>query len=133
MSPAQWILGLKVVMAMQDDTKEVLRSRVAEVQRAYGHHNIVFRVLWVVAGATIVIAGLAMTVFPGPAIVVLPVGMAMLAAEFAWARRLLELGIDRGVDAKRRVQRAAPAATRLLTTLTAMSLAAAVVAVVLLR
>jgi hypothetical protein len=122
----------KVVMAMKDDTKEVLRSRVAEVQRAYGHHNIVFRVLWVVAGATVVLAGLAMTIFPGPAIVVLPVGMAMLAAEFAWARRLLELGIDRGVDAKRRVQAVAPAA-RLLTTLTVVSLLAAVVALVVLR
>ena len=117
---------------MEDDTKEVLRNRVADVQRAYGHHNIVFRVLWVVAGATVVVAGLAMTIFPGPAIVVLPVGMAMLAAEFAWARRLLELGIDRGVDAKRRVQAATPA-TRLLTILTVLSLLAAVVAVLVLR
>ena len=117
---------------MRDDTKEVLRSRVAEVQRAYGHHNLVFRILWVAAGATIVLAGLAMTVFPGPAIVVLPVGMAMLAAEFAWARRILELGIDRGVDAKRRLQAVAPGA-RLLTTLTVVSLLAAVVAVLVLR
>lgn len=117
---------------MEDDTKEVLRSRVADVQRAYGHHNIVFRVLWVAAGATVVLAGLAMTIFPGPAIVVLPVGMAMLAAEFAWARRLLEVGIDRGVDAKRRVQAAAPA-TRLLTILTVVCLLAAVAAIVLLR
>lgn len=117
---------------MRDDTKEVLRSRVAEVQRAYGHHNIVFRVLWVVAGATVVLAGLAMTVFPGPAIIVLPLGMAMLAAEFAWARRLLDVGIDRGVDAKRRLQAVAPG-TRLLTTLMVVCLLAAVVAVLVLR
>lgn len=132
MIPAQWILGPKVVIAMRDDTKEVLRSRVAEVQRAYGHHNIVFRVLWVVAGATVVLAGLAMTVFPGPAIIVLPLGMAMLAAEFAWARRLLDVGIDRGVDAKRRLQAVAPG-TRLLTTLMVVCLLAAVVAVLVLR
>lgn len=132
MTPAQFILGPKVVIAMKDDTKEVLRSRVADVQRAYGHHNLVYRILWVVAGATVVLAGLAMTVLPGPAIVVLPVGMAMLAAEFAWARRILELGIDRGVDAKRRVQAAAPG-TRVLTTLSVGSLLAAVAAALLLR
>lgn len=117
---------------MKDDTKEVLRGRVAEVQRAYRHHSIVFRVLWVVAGATIALIGLAMTVFPGPAIVVLPVGMAMLAAEFTWARRLLDVGIERGVDAKRRVQ-AAPAAARLLTTLAMVCFAGAVVTYLLLR
>lgn len=117
---------------MKDDTKEVLRTRVAEVQRSYGRHGLIYRVLWVVAGATIAIVGLAMTVFPGPAVVVLPLGMAMLAAEFTWARRLLDVGIDRGVDAKRRVQAAGPAA-RLLTTLATLSLAGAVVAFVVLR
>lgn len=116
---------------MEDDTKEVLRHRVDRVQRAYGHHNMVFRVLWVVAGATVVVAGLAMTVVPGPAIIVLPVGMAMLAAEFTWARRLLDVGIDRGVDAKRFVQ-SSPAA-RLLTTLAVLCMAGAVAAYFILR
>lgn len=116
---------------MEDDTKEVLRHRVAQVQRAYGHHNLVFRVVWVVAGATIVLAGLAMTVVPGPAIIVLPVGMAMLAAEFTWARRLLDVGIDRGVDAKRFVQ--SSRAARLLTTLAVLCLAGAVAAYLVLR
>lgn len=117
---------------MPDDTKEVIRIRVDRVQRAYRGHGRIFRVLWVVAGATIVIAGLAMTIFPGPAIIVLPVGMAMLAAEFAWARRLLNVGIERGVDAKRRVQ-AVGTAAKLLASLTALSLVGAVVALVVLR
>ena len=117
---------------MNDDTKEVLRIRVARVQKSYQGHNPVFRVLWVVAGATIVLAGLAMTVFPGPAVVVLPVGLAMLAAEFAWARRLLDVGIDRGVDVKRRMQ-AAPPAAKLLTSLAGLCLMAAVIVLVVLR
>jgi tellurite resistance protein TerC len=33
--------------------------------------------------------GLAMVVLPGPAIVVIPAGLAILATEFAWARYLL--------------------------------------------
>ena len=116
---------------MEDDTKEVLRSRVQQVQRAYGHHNIVFRVVWVVVGATVVLAGLALTVVPGPAVVVLPVGMAMLAAEFTWARRLLDVGIDRGVDAKRFVQRSRVA--RLFSTLAVACSLGAVAAYFLLR
>lgn len=117
---------------MPDDTKEVIRLRVDRVQRAYRGHGRIFRALWVVAGATVVVAGLAMTIFPGPAIVVLPVGMAMLAAEFAWARRLLNVGIERGVDAKRRVQ-AVGTAAKLLGTLAALFLAAAVAALLFLR
>ena len=117
---------------MKDDTKEVLRIRVERVQSAYRHENILFRVLWPIAGITVLLAGLAMTVFPGPAVIVIPVGLAMLAAQFTWARRLLDVGIDRGVDAKRRVQRAGPAA-RLLTSLAGLCLAGAVVAFVVLR
>ena len=117
---------------MTDDTKEVIRLRVARVQRAYRGHGRVFRVLWVVAGVTIVVAGLAMTIFPGPAIIVLPVGMAMLAAEFAWASRLLNMGIERGVDAKRRVQ-AVGTATKLLAAAAVLLLVGAVVMLFVLR
>ena len=34
--------------------------------------------------------GLALIVLPGPAFIVIPLGLAILAVEFAWARRLLE-------------------------------------------
>ena len=40
-------------------------------------------------GATVVLIGLIMLVTPGPALVVVPVGLAILAIEFTWARRLL--------------------------------------------
>jgi tellurite resistance protein TerC len=48
------------------------------------------RIIKVVMGFTILIIGLAMTVLPGPAIVVIPAGLAILATEFLWAKRLLE-------------------------------------------
>lgn len=41
-------------------------------------------------GASVVALGVAMLVLPGPAILVIPVGLAILAVEFAWARRWLE-------------------------------------------
>jgi tellurite resistance protein TerC len=42
-----------------------------------------------VIGGTVVSLGVAMVVLPGPAVVVIPVGLAILATEFLWARRLL--------------------------------------------
>jgi tellurite resistance protein TerC len=37
-------------------------------------------------GGTIVLVGVIMLVTPGPALLVIPVGLAILAIEFAWAR-----------------------------------------------
>jgi tellurite resistance protein TerC len=41
-----------------------------------------------VVGTTVVLLGLAMLVLPGPAVLVIPFGVAILGAEFAWARQL---------------------------------------------
>ena len=45
-----------------------------------------------VIGITVVLFGLALTVLPGPAVLVVPLGLAILATEFAWARRLIRRG-----------------------------------------
>ncbi|NTV50240.1 MAG: hypothetical protein HGB32_14475 [Geobacteraceae bacterium] len=47
------------------------------------------RLVIIVIGFTILAAGVAMIVLPGPAIIVIPVGLAVLATEFIWARKLL--------------------------------------------
>ena len=38
-------------------------------------------------GGTVLLIGIIMLVTPGPAVVVIPIGLAILATEFAWARR----------------------------------------------
>lgn len=48
------------------------------------------RIAIALVGGTVLVAGLAMTVLPGPAIVVIPAGLAILGLEFAWARRWLK-------------------------------------------
>ncbi|MCC6207245.1 MAG: TerC/Alx family metal homeostasis membrane protein [Gammaproteobacteria bacterium] len=48
------------------------------------------RIVILVIGSTVVLIGIAMIVLPGPAIVVIPAGLAILATEFIWARRLLQ-------------------------------------------
>ena len=39
-----------------------------------------------VVGGTVVLIGCAMIVLPGPAVVVIPAGLAILSLEFAWAK-----------------------------------------------
>ena len=50
------------------------------------------KMLIAVIGGTVVLFGLALIVLPGPAVVVVPLGFAILATEFAWARRLVRRG-----------------------------------------
>jgi tellurite resistance protein TerC len=52
--------------------------------------KIVKRVIVSVVGATVLLIGIALLVLPGPAFVVIPVGLAILATEYAWARRWLK-------------------------------------------
>jgi uncharacterized protein (TIGR02611 family) len=40
-------------------------------------------------GASVVLVGVVMIVTPGPAVLVIPAGLAILALEFTWARRWL--------------------------------------------
>jgi uncharacterized protein (TIGR02611 family) len=42
-----------------------------------------------VVGGTVLAIGVIMIVAPGPALVVIPAGLAILATEFIWARRML--------------------------------------------
>jgi uncharacterized protein (TIGR02611 family) len=47
------------------------------------------RIAVAVIGGTVVLIGIAMIVLPGPALVVIPLGLGILGLEFAWARRWL--------------------------------------------
>jgi len=47
------------------------------------------RFVRLVVGFTVLIVGIILLLTPGPAFVVIPVGLAILATELVWARRLL--------------------------------------------
>jgi tellurite resistance protein TerC len=47
------------------------------------------RIIIFVVGMSVLLFGIALLVLPGPAFVVIPVGLAILATEYAWARRWL--------------------------------------------
>ncbi len=48
------------------------------------------RLIKIVVGFTLLLIGIAMLVLPGPGIVMIMLALAILGAEFVWARRLLE-------------------------------------------
>ena len=60
-----------------------------------------WRLIILIVGATVLLIGVAMIVLPGPAIIVIPIGLSILATEFAWARRWLKLireGAQKGAE-----------------------------------
>ena len=50
------------------------------------------RLIVFVVGMTVLLFGVALLVLPGPAILVIPAGLAILGLEFRWARRWLRQG-----------------------------------------
>lgn len=67
------------------------------IKRLFSDHHrdnikAVRRVIVSVIGATVLLIGIALLVLPGPAFVVIPAGLAILATEYAWARRWLRKG-----------------------------------------
>ena len=49
------------------------------------------RIVILIVGMTVLLFGIALIVLPGPAIAVIPIGLAILATEYAWARRWLRI------------------------------------------
>jgi len=69
----------------------LLRVAGAILRLAHGSFRVARRIVIAAVGVSVVLVGVIMMVTPGPAIVVIPLGLAILALEFAWARRLLRL------------------------------------------
>jgi tellurite resistance protein TerC len=61
------------------------------------------RVVVTLVGVTVLLIGVVLLVTPGPALVVIPVGLAILGLEWAWARRLLSAVKDKSGAALKRV------------------------------
>jgi tellurite resistance protein TerC len=70
-------------------------------------YRIARRVVVFVVGMTVLLVGIIFIVTPGPAFVVIPAGLGILAIEFAWARRWLHHARDL---AKKGVQSVTPSA-----------------------
>jgi tellurite resistance protein TerC len=64
----------------------------------------VVRALVVGVGLLVTLVGVLLLVLPGPALAVIPVGLALLALEFAWAERALQRTQDMAETVWRRAR-----------------------------
>ena len=53
---------------------------------------VVRKVVYTIVGLTTLLVGVAMIVLPGPAFIVIPLGLVILASEYTWARRIIRRG-----------------------------------------
>lgn len=65
------------------------RERLHKLLRLEAAPPFIRRMTVGIIGGTILLIGIALIVLPGPAFVVIPVGLAILATEFVWAQRWL--------------------------------------------
>lgn len=89
-------------MATADPPKPRIIQRLLHQRERHRQRPLIVRGLYVAVGFTLFAAGIAMLVLPGPAFVVIPVGLAVLSLEFVWAERLLVHALRQGEIAKRR-------------------------------
>jgi hypothetical protein len=75
------------------NTAASAKSLLARITNAIGLDRLSPRMRKVTVGtigSVLLLVGLAMIVLPGPAVVFIPLGLAILAMEFKWARRCLD-------------------------------------------
>jgi uncharacterized protein (TIGR02611 family) len=86
---------------MSERPKPEAVERVERRRERHRQRSKAYRVAWVVAAFVIAAAGIVMTgPVPGPGVLVLAVGLAMLALEFDWAQRLLDKALERWAAAR---------------------------------
>ena len=66
----------------------VIRSLLVfdEQHPLYNTYRVAKRIAVGIVGGTVLLFGIALIVLPGPAFVVIPIGLGILGLEFAWAR-----------------------------------------------
>lgn len=65
-------------------------------------------------GGAFVVLGVALLFLPGPGVLVLIAGLALLAREYLWARRLRDRLNARAAELRRRARRNRPTTTRMV-------------------
>lgn len=70
------------------------------------------KIIITVVGTLVFLAGVVMLVTPGPAFVMIPLGLAILATEWDWADRMLQVAKKKAIEAKERAEAMDPKVRR---------------------
>jgi tellurite resistance protein TerC len=118
-------------MSTGDTPKPTLVERMRAQREIHADRPLYLRVLIAIAGFTLLFAGLAMLVLPGPALAVIPVALAVLSLEFAWAARWLETALEHAEKAKQTAKETSRAQRIAVAIAIVLAVVAAVVASIL--
>ncbi len=103
---------------MPAETEEIKRVYIAKKRRLQERLNeklgldkmpVIRKLVYSILGSTVLLIGIVMIITPGPAFIVIPLGLAILASEYAWARRVFRRG---SVFVGRRIRKRQPAKHR---------------------
>lgn len=119
--------------AQAEGRRQRVMERVRERRRRHAARNRVYRATFAAVGFVLIGLGLilALPLVPGPGVLLMVVGLAMLAHEFDWAERLLERTLDRAERAAERAAERSGLGKAALPVAIVLALAVAVTAVVL--
>ena len=116
-----------------EDGERRARPRLVEKLEArratHRERHLLFRIGFGLVGVVILLAGLVMLVTPGPAFVLIPIGLAMLSMEFIWAERLLDKSLEQAARAQQKAAQTTRTQRVLAGVATALALAAAGLAI----
>src|SRR4029079_13186608 len=118
-------------MSADETPKPTLVERMRAQREIHALRPLYMRVLITVAGFTLLFTGLAMLVLPGPALAVIPIALAILSLEFAWAGRALETALEKAEQAKQSAKETSRFQKIVVTVATALAIVAAVIAAIL--
>ena len=118
-------------MSQEPQKRPSLIERIRARREHFLQQGVIYRGAFVIAGFTVLLCGLAMIVLPGPALIVIPIGLAMLSLQFAWAENLLESALERAAAAAKTVAKTSPRQKVLTAIAIVLALGAAGTAIVL--
>jgi uncharacterized protein (TIGR02611 family) len=108
----------------QPRARPKLIERLEAQRETHRERNRLFRIGFGIVGLLVLLGGLVMLVTPGPAFVLIPIGLAMLSLEFVWAERLLEKSLEQAQIAQEKAAQTTRTQRILVGVATALALAA---------
>ncbi len=84
-------VGILASIVVNRDPEQLVSPLAGEMERLVRiSYRQARRAVILLLGSSVLAAGIAMVILPGPAFIVIPTGLAILAVEFAWAHRWLK-------------------------------------------
>ena len=101
-----------------------LVRKLQDRRETHKDRHVVVRGGFLALGLVLVVGGLAMLVLPGPAFLVIPIGLAILSLEFRWAENMLEKSLEQADKAAQKAAETSKTQRILAGVATALAIAA---------